>query len=248
MNGFIEARIDKWMRSVRKRLAPRRLKRIPQNAPENCVIVASNGRSGSTMTFLALADSLRDVDREAAKKSNFIARLDDATFHAPCVYKTHDYPQPLSSWPENTRVVFCFGSAKDSAFSVYSALDRYGADWIDLHFHHLHATGTYDELFQRDVLQQARQIKEWVTYEDVPVLCVHYDALWEYQETISRFTGLDFRPPERRERVPKDIPAELKAAADLVYDPIDDVIEHLPRCFVASKQYRMTVEELPISN
>lgn len=248
MIKFIETHIDKWMRNVRKRLAPRRLQRIPQNAPENCVIVASNGRSGSTMTFLALAKSLRRINRKAGKNSDFIARLSDATFHAPCVYKTHDYPQPLSSWPENTRVVFCFGSTKDSAFSVYSALDKNGADWINNHFFNLHAIGTYDELFERDVLQQARQIKEWVTFEDIPVLCVHYDALWEYQETISRFTGLNFTPPERQERAPKDIPAELKAAADLVYDPIDKVIVQLPRCFVASRQFRMTVEELPISD
>lgn len=248
MIGFIKARREKWMRSVRKRLASLQLRRLLQNAPENCVIVASNGRSGSTMTFLALLKSLKKIKPRAVKHSSFVARLNDATFRAPCVYKTHDFPQSLSSWPENTRVVFCFGPAKDSAFSVHAAMEGYGPDWIESHFYHLHANGTYDELFERDVLQQARQIKEWVTFEDVPVLCVHYDAIWEYQDTISRFTGLEFKPPERRDRAPKDIPADLKAKADRVYDPIDEVIDQLPRCFIASKRYRTTVQELPVSD
>ncbi len=248
MIGFIEKRIDKWKRSVRKRVAIRRLQRIPQNAPKNCVIVASNGRSGSTLTFLALADTLKEIDPLSAKRVDFVARLSDTEFYTPCVYKTHDFPQPLSTWPENTRVVFCFGPTKDSAFSVYSAMERYGADWIDQHFYHLHATGTFDELFERDVLQQARQIREWVTFEDVPVLCVRYDALWDHQDTISRFTGLDFTPPKRRERTPKDIPEEFKASADQLYDPIDEVIDQLPECFIASAQYSSVVNKLPATD
>jgi hypothetical protein len=248
MNDFFTRRIDKWKRSVRKRVAIRRLERIPQNAPQNCVIVASNGRSGSTLTFLALADALKEIDPISAQRVDFVARLSDTEFHSPCVFKTHDFPQPLSSWPENTRVVFCFGPTKDSAFSVYSAMERYGADWIDQHFYHLHATGTFDELFEHDVLQQAQQIKEWATFEDVPVLCVRYDALWDHQETISRFTGLDFKPPKRRERTPKDIPDEFKASADRLYDPIDEVIDQLPECFVASSYYSGVVKKLPIAD
>ncbi|WP_170402517.1 SseB family protein [Ruegeria arenilitoris] len=248
MIDFIDKRIDKWKRSVRKRVAIRRLERIPQNAPKNCVIVASNGRSGSTLTFLALAEALKEVDPVSANKVDFVARLSDTEFYAPCVYKTHDFPQPLSTWPENTRVVFCFGPTKDSAFSVFSAKERYGADWIDQHFYHLHATGTFDELFERDVLQQAKQIKEWITFEDVPVLCVRYDALWDHQETISRFTGLEFTPPKRRERTPKDIPEEFKTSADRLYDPIDEVIDQLPECFIASAQYKSVVDKLPVTD
>ncbi|MBO9445521.1 hypothetical protein [Ruegeria sp. R14_0] len=189
---------------------------------------------------------MEEVDPLAGKRSAFVARLKDATFQSPCVFKTHDFPDALSSWPENTRVVFCFGSTKESAFSVYSAKEKYGDAWVEQHFYNLNATGTYDELFERDVLQQARQVKEWATFESVPVLCVHYDALWEHKETISQFAGWKFDPPERRDRAPKNIPAELRAAADRVYGPIDAVIDQLPKCFVASSIYRRTVDELPI--
>ncbi|CUK01537.1 hypothetical protein RUE5091_02263 [Ruegeria denitrificans] len=243
-----KTRAKKWRRSVRKALAPLRARLIPQSQPETCIIVASNGRSGSTLTFTTLIEAMEGTVPKARKKATFFARMKDATFQAPCVYKTHDFPQTLSSWPENTRVIFCFGSTKDSALSVYTAKEKYGDEWIDLHFHHLHATGTYDELFERDVLQQARQVKEWATFEDVPVLCVHYDAIWDHKETISRFTGWKFNPPERRERAPKNIPADLMAAADRVYGPIDAVIDQLPKCFIASRQFRRTVEDLPITD
>lgn len=246
MTGTLKARSEKWVRSTRKILAPLRTRIRRKFRPDHCVIVASNGRSGSTMTYTALLEALKKLDPKVASQARFIARLDDAEFQAPFLYKTHDFPQTLSTWPKDTRVVFCFGPAKESSFSVYSAMEGYGPDWIKEHFYNMHATGTFDELFQRDVLQQARQIREWVTFQDIPVLCVHYDALWDYQKTISRFTGLDFAPPARRARAPKEIPAEFKESAGKVYDPIDDVVAQLPKCFRASAKFEKIVGNLPI--
>lgn len=209
-----------------------------------CVFVASNGRSGSTITFLALTEALRDDHPDAAAFADFVPRISDATYNAPAVYKTHDFPQTLAKWPKDTRVVFCFGSAKDSALSVYSAKGRYGEEWIEHHFHHLHATGTYDELFQRDVLQQARQIWDWATFTRVPVLCVRYEALWDHQDEIAEFTRMRFELPPKKDRVAKDIPQDLRRAADQVYDPIDKAVAELPDCFRSSWKYKLTLWRL----
>lgn len=241
----LPSRFEKWRRSAQT--TAYRTKQFVRKSikPDRCVIVASNGRSGSTMTYEALLEGLRKRDVGAAKKATFIARLRDAQFSAPFLYKTHDFPDALKSGPENVRVVFCFGHTKDSTFSVYTAKDRYGPDWIRQHFYHLHATGTFNDLFAKDVLQQARQIREWTTFEGVPVLCVRYDAIWKYKDDIAKFTGLQFQPPERRAREPKQIPEELQQAASQIYDPIDKVIDALPDCFIASRSYESLVRKLP---
>ncbi|WP_170751695.1 hypothetical protein [Ruegeria lacuscaerulensis] len=198
------------------------------------------------MTYLALSKALRKRNPSAVERSAFVARLKDAEFKAPFIYKTHDFPQALLEWPAETRVVFCFGSTKDSAFSVYSAKERYGEDWIRQHFYHLRATGEYCDLFQRDILQQAKQIKEWAVFEGVPVLCVHYDAIWDHQNDISEFTGLKMKLPKRERRAPKEIPTELRSAASQVYDSIDEIVEELPRCFIASPKFADIVAKLPV--
>ncbi|WP_170436174.1 hypothetical protein [Ruegeria arenilitoris] len=237
--------LKKWGNSLRKRRRRLIQSLSSGSKPDKCIIVASNGRSGSTLTYQAIREALALRDSSAANSSRFVARLKEATFEAPLVYKTHDFPDALAKKPCNVRVLFCFGSAKDSAFSVYSAMDRYGAEWVSKHFYNLHATGTFDDLFKKDVLQQARQIKEWATFEDVPVMCVHYDAIWDYKAEISEFIGMEFQPPARKDREPKRIPDDLCLAANQVYDPIDRVIGELPKVFLASKEYKETVDKLP---
>lgn len=237
--------LKKWSNSAHKLGLRVRQALDPRPGPDKCIIVASNGRSGSTLTWQAIQEAMMARDLSTRKKCKFVPRLADVDFSAPSLYKTHDFPDALTTQPDNTRVVFCFGSTKDSALSVYSAMDRFGADWVEQHFYHLHATGTFDELFQKDVLQQARQIREWATFEGVPVLCIHYDAIWDHKAEISEFIGLEFKPPERKKRLPKQIPDMVRAAADDVYDPIDEIVDKLPKVFLASKQYSGLVRELP---
>ncbi len=240
-------RSQKWRRSVETRLANFSYALSGDRMPDQCIIVASNGRSGSTLTFKTIRQSFRKRNKKRADQASFVARLKEADLCPPSLYKTHDFPDVLTSGPKQVRVVFCFGPTKDSALSVYSAKERYGQDWLDTHFYNLHATGNYDELFRRDVLQQARQIKEWATFEDVPVLCVRYDAIWDHQRDIANFTGFEFVPPARTERAPKNIPAALLEAANSVYDPIDKVVAELPSCFVASKGFTPIADKLPLT-
>ncbi|WP_170762417.1 hypothetical protein [Ruegeria lacuscaerulensis] len=246
MSSKWQKRRQKWRRSVEVRVANIQYAFSNNKMPDHCIIVASNGRSGSTLTFNTLQESFRRRSVRRAEQAAFVARLKDADLSPPSLYKTHDFPDVLASKPEGVRVIFCFGPTKDSAFSVYSARERYGQDWLDTHFSNLNATGEFDDLFNRDVLQQARQIKEWATFVEVPVLCVRYDAIWDHQHEIAEFTGFAFVPPERIERAPKSIPAELLKAANTVYDPIDKVIAELPKCFVASKEFAPIVDKLPL--
>lgn len=245
MSDVLKKCSTRWMRSAQKKVALVRSQIQPERRLKHRVIVASNGRAGSTLTYSALMEGLNKTDPRPVKRARFVPRLAHAEHSAPCLFKTHDFPAALGAWPEATRAVFCFGNTQDSALSVYSAKSRYGDEWVTEHFEHLQATGSFDELFERDVLQQARQVKEWAIFEQVPVLCVHYDALWDHEETVSDFTGIAFKAPPRRARVAKDIPSDLRQAAERLYGPIDALINQLPKCFVAGPQYKGLVSKLP---
>lgn len=245
MKKNIKRLFGKWKNSFEKRRTILRQYLDTRPKPNTCIIVASNGRSGSTLTFQTIRQGMLERDVRTAGKFQFVSRLSEVTFPRPFVYKTHDFPDALSEKRDGVRVVFCFGSTKDSALSVYSAVERYGEDWVEKHFYNLHADGTFEDLLKKDVLQQARQIREWATFEDVPVLCVHYDAIWDHKAEISEFISLDFEPPKRRKREPKKIPENLLTAASAVYDPIDEIVAELPRIFLASKQYSDIVAKLP---
>lgn len=212
--------------------------------PSLCIVVASNGRSGSSLTY----DTLRKARNRRfwCKKQDYIfeARLQDAPLVPGTITKTHDFPDALRG-RRNVRVVFCFGSTRDSALSVYSALERFGPKWIEDHFFHLAAKGTFDDLFRHDVLRQAEQVQRWATFEDVPVLCLRYEAIWRRQQEIADFTGLKFDPPQRRKRTPKEIPEEILQAASAVYNPIDEILAELPDIFPASRDMEETVAKLP---
>lgn len=244
MKAKPKSRAEYWAGIVFKKAFPGQLART-LFSPRPVIIVASNGRSGSTLTYEALRRELKRKYVMRRENFGFVSRLEDAGTTGPAIFKTHDFPDALSKQGKCAKVIFCFGSTKDSAFSVYAALHSKGEDWIRRHFEHLNATGDFEELFQRDILQQVRQLKEWCTYEAVPVLCVHYDAIWDHQEEISNFLGLTFKAPERRERSAKNIPEDIQLAADAVYDPIDRIVDDLPGCFLASEMYREVLDRLP---
>ncbi|WP_171126876.1 MULTISPECIES: hypothetical protein [unclassified Ruegeria] len=209
-----------------------------------CIIVASNGRSGSTLMFDALWVACKRRRWFRKPKAGFEPELATAELPAGSLIKTHDFPAGLKG-RENVKVLFCFGPTKDSALSVYSALERFGRDWVDQHFEHLHAKGTFDDLFEFDVLNQVEQMRRWGTFQDVPVLCLSYDAIWRRQEDVQDFLGLKFTLPERAERARKSIPDEVLAKAAQVYDPIDRALADLPELFVASPDYESALSKLP---
>ncbi len=207
--------------------------------------MASNGRSGSTLMYEALREA-RVQDTWWKKKAGtiFEPRLDQASLSYGTVVKTHDFPDALRG-RRDVKVVFCFGPTRDSALSVYSTLERFGADWVEEHLYHMNAKGPFEDLFKYDVLRQAEQVREWATFEEVPVLCVHYDAIWRRQKDISEFIGLEFELPDRVGREPKQVSEEILAAASNVYDPIDAVLSELPEVFLASRKFKPIVDRLP---
>lgn len=208
-----------------------------------CVIVASMGRSGSTLCFSTLQKSAKTIlNRHPAR---FEASLARARLFRGTIVKTHDYPDALQGRREAVKVLFIFGSTYDAALSVYDCRARYGANWVEQHFMNCKSDATFDDLFRFDALGMAQQIKEWSVFDDVPVLCVRLDALWQHAADIARFTGYALDLPPKQARVEKKIPEDLRQRARTVYAPLDEEIAKLPDLFTAGPEMVPFIEGIP---
>jgi len=207
--------------------------------PRECTIVASMGRSGSTLVAKTLVDGANKfyLPHNMIKLS-FQPDLRQANLEAGQVVKTHDYPESLNNRREPIKVIFVFGPAVESALSVRLMLEKRGRSWVEAHLRHLKSSATPEQILDDDNLKVYDQLRKWCTYEGHPTLCVHYDYLWDAQEEIARFIGRPFPLPPRKTRESKSVISDSeKRRAELCYGPIDKTIDRIPKCFIASKQW-----------
>lgn len=107
------------------------------------IIVASIGRSGSTLLRDAIRESLaqswRAVPVFVAHRlcSRGAFRPEGMRFKHGLVYKTH---APIGAFPLNTQLqmVFIYGPASDAALSVLAQDARLGRKWTKAHLRHLY--------------------------------------------------------------------------------------------------------------
>lgn len=171
------------------------------------VVVASMGRAGSTLVYDALNKGmgLARFGADTYRNERFVRdvawTLANARFRKGVVYKTHDFPHELKT-VQDIRVVFTFGIPSDAARSVLGCDDKYGRAWIEEHFSHLRADGTFDEVCSRDVLRFGEQLDSWTGLTDLPVLALKYENLWDSgaQDALSRFVGFPVTLPVRKAR------------------------------------------------
>lgn len=208
-----------------------------------CVIVASMGRSGSTLTFMTLNKAAKTWFNRSP--GLFCQSLGSAPLSPGSIVKTHDYPDALRTRPEEVRVLFVFGSTYDAALSVYACRDRLGEAWVAEHFRNCKSPASLEDLFEFDALGMAQQVRDWSVFDRVPVMCARLDALWRYAADISRFTGYAFDPSPKRARVAHAVPDHLKQRAQAVYAPLDEEIGKLPDLFMAGPEMAASLEGIP---
>jgi hypothetical protein len=208
-----------------------------------CVIVASMGRSGSTLCFSTLNRSARTwLVRNPAR---FEPSLSRASLRRGTIIKTHDYPDGLRTRDTIAKVLFIFGSTCEAALSVYTCKDRFGADWVAEHFRNCKSPFAFDDLLEFDALGMTQQIKAWSVFDQVPVLCVRFDALWAYSDDIARFTGYPFDLPPRQTRASQSVPEDVRQRARAVYAPLDEKIARLPDLFMAGPEMAPRLDGIP---
>lgn len=202
------------------------------------ILVASMGRSGSTLCWRAISEALV-INKFGAAGSLFRKYLakrirseawdlrTDRIFPGR-VYKTHALADELPS-DFDGRIVFLFGCASDAALSVVSCRQRYGEDWVSEHFQHLRAIGSFDELGNYDVLQFEKQIETWTNLEGHNIICLRYEKLWDNVSALSEFLGFNVELPERRIRTTHNLQNLHNSDLFLAnYKNLDDKISDLP--------------------
>ncbi|QQM32439.1 hypothetical protein JET14_10000 [Martelella lutilitoris] len=216
-------------------------------------VIASFGRSGSTLIYDGVIDGLvRDMPRVLRPLTKRLAAnqswaLSESELMRGCVYKTHDYPEGLSS-TSDVKCIFLFGSLADAALSVHSSVERFGEDWTKLHFKHLKSDDSHESILDFDVLRFEDQMRRWGTYREHPVLCLRYDRLWENQNVISDFCGFPVVLPAKRERVAKSYRPDLVAQAQSTYGQLDEFFGALPDSFIAGTQDHILAKNFDSDN
>jgi hypothetical protein len=207
------------------------------------VIVASMGRSGSTLCYAALREAA--MGGRGRDPAYFAPSLARTRLRRGQIVKTHDYPDALPARRAPAKALFIFGSTYAAALSVQGCRARDGEAWVAQHFAHCKSAASPDALFERDALGMAQQVKAWAVTEALPVLCLRYGALWDSLPRIARFTGYPLNLPMRTPRAAPDLPESLRQRAEAVYRPLDAIIDRLPDSFLAGPQMAPHVRDLP---
>mgnify|MGYP000376599373 CR=1 FL=1 len=220
--------------------AKNRVKRVLQSVLPTTLpplIVASMGRSGSTLVWNVLRQAMAEVRFPRPLYAHGLRLVSDQAWDldrthlaSGVVYKTHGLARELPDC-SGAKVVFLFGSATDAALSVLACRDRYGAHWISQHFEHLRADGPFEDLGRRDVLRFGEQLDGWIAKSGTHRLILHYDALWDHMQTLSNFAGVPVRLPPRRPRSGStSADAGTRARFAETYAALDARIASLPVC------------------
>lgn len=177
---------------------------------ESSVLLASMGRSGSTVLFESAVSTMHEgrdrfFSTRRSLSQDFVWTLKNARFETGKVYKTHDFPDHLEA-PDHLKVIYVFGDPLDIVRSVLSCEEKRGIAWIEEHFLHLKAAfEDYAHIFDKDVLRMGDQIDAWLRPQKFRLLTVKYDAIWEHEQGIADFLELPIKLPVRQPRESSDV-------------------------------------------
>lgn len=182
------------------------------------IVVASTGRSGSTLVFDTIAESfirayfprMREIpfvgNRLASWSKCFIDRLSNMDDSPAPIKKTHALYS--DEYRDKAMYLFVYGPPLESAISVKSMTEKNGERWFQNHLYHLESKGTLDQLFTEDILRYEDQMRSWGNSSNRNVLCIHYSELWEREAELSEFLGFKITLPEKRARAAKQTPEQ----------------------------------------
>jgi hypothetical protein len=164
-------------------------------------VIASTGRSGSTMMCHYIMSSLFKEYRSTSKALRLVffpAFYDDEPnfSYIGGVYKTHSLGSDI---PDNCLSIFIYDNPITTYDSFYKCVNKYGENWGRKHLKNLGSTwegDLFDE--ENDILNYVNQLKSWEHKKNC--LIIRFDKLWEYSEEIKVILNLNSDLPVKRER------------------------------------------------
>lgn len=181
------------------------------------VLVASPGRSGSTVLYDAVAVGLDS--RVWTVRAN-AWNIEKTHFWPSFVYKTHGQ---FSDVPDAVKVLYIYREASEIVESTIRCAESFGLSWYQRHCRHLGLNNVTnldpDALKSSDIMQIGENLESWI--KNGSNCCfVKYDALWESIEGINNFLGFNVCLPE------------FKRSSSVTqisgYDKYNDLYESLP--------------------
>jgi hypothetical protein len=153
-------------------------------------------------------------------------------FRPGVVYKTHDFPNEALRG-SGAKVLFLYGLPSETVMSLVRCRNNQGIAWVDRHLKHMHAIGTYDDMFKGDTLRIGDQLERWYSSDVAPILGLRYEALWDNAEMLSAFLGFPIVLPPNKTRVPHaGLPKELVLQIRSAYRNLDKKVLAMPDFFL----------------
>jgi hypothetical protein len=175
------------------------------------IIISSSGRCGSTMVFNAVVDGLiinkfghtymrllGNLTRDIV--SVYLKNLSEISNSHFIVHKNHEPYFEKNNNLDRHIYLFIYGDPLDSALSVDSVVQKKGVDWFYKHQEHLCGKGSYQDLYNKDILNYENIMHSWINANEDNILCIDYDDLWKNENTVSNFVGFDVKFPSKLER------------------------------------------------
>lgn len=159
------------------------------------LFIEGMGRCGTSLVYLACVAAARQTTGRG-----FFRHFREVP-PEPGVYKTHDYPP--HDYNAEDKFVYLVGNPERIVRSVIHT-DRF---FKEEHFRNFGREFRSDEdsLVNRDGLGLSEHFFAWKkAAAAMPVLFLHYEAIWENEAALRDFTGLDVRLPERQQ--PRNLP------------------------------------------
>ena len=202
-------------------------------APHRPILVNSFGRSGSTVLYEAIVSASQAQSHLGPRARQAVVRatawrIDQHPLRNGRVYKTHDYP-PTSTRGSKPQVVYVFGDPIDATLSVISRTERDGPTWLREHCDHLRVPECRAaDLLVRDCLQIGRHLERWLAADHLERVFVRYERMWDYQDKISDFLGIDVKLPPQRLRGTTTADMSARASLRRTYGDLARKIRLLP--------------------
>lgn len=177
------------------------------------IVIASTGRSGSTMLYESVVNSYiksrygklcaNKVLYKYLKKAagGYADRVKDLIKIKQPIIKTHSLFR--EEYIDSAKYIFVFGDPFESAKSVENIVTNKDKVWFEEHVYHLESSGYIEDIYKSDVLNYNEQIESWASKKRSSILVLSYDDIWKNMDDVSKHIGFSVEIPKKKTRKKK---------------------------------------------
>jgi hypothetical protein len=171
---------------------------------QQSIYVLSNGRSGSTLIYNAIAESFA---KKIGLPKKAITRTDwkfSQQFSNVGVFKSHR-PCPKNFLPkDNTKYIYVAGCPKEATASLVSRFREFGSKWMVKHALNLGVDpSAVFFCLQTDSFGLEYNVESWRRANEANpdrVMFLYFDEIWDRLSDLESFLNLEIELPPRRDR------------------------------------------------